>query len=401
MGVLFSLFFIFKFVRGYWPHRNVQKLNSRAIVRENYHALNTVQDIVNVRKNKSKKTPRFLKKEIKAEDLSKKNILKVDGLYGCSRRELFQIGLLFPLLLMDPEEAASQTVEQAQTNKTQQSVRQIISKAGAKAFGGGLSGASAAVLQVLSLMWLRTTMNYEYRYGTSTLEAMNKLYQEGGVARFYQGLPFALIQGPLSRFGDVASNAGVFSLLEAFSATENLPIAVKTALASGAASVWRIFIMPVDTYKTTLQVEGVKGISQLKTKIEQKSFTVLYEGALATCAASFVGNFPWFITYNTLASSLPLTDPDDVLLTIVRNAALGMSASCVSDCCSNSLRVVKTTKQTSKVQISYLQALQEVVNKDGVSGLFGRGLKTRLLTNMLQGALFSVAWKYFEGFFHS
>ena len=40
-------------------------------------------------------------------------------------------------------------------------------------------------------MWLRTTMNYQYRYGTSTKEAMKKLYEEGGIARFYQGVPLA------------------------------------------------------------------------------------------------------------------------------------------------------------------------------------------------------------------
>ena len=32
---------------------------------------------------------------------------------------------------------------------------------------------------VLSLMWLRTAMNYQYRYGTSTSEALTALYQEG------------------------------------------------------------------------------------------------------------------------------------------------------------------------------------------------------------------------------
>lgn len=35
-----------------------------------------------------------------------------------------------------------------------------------KAFKGGIAGSSAMALQVGSLMWLRTTMNYQYRYGT-------------------------------------------------------------------------------------------------------------------------------------------------------------------------------------------------------------------------------------------
>lgn len=96
-----------------------------------------------------------------------------------------------------------------------------------------------------------------------------------------------------------------------------------------------------------------------------------------------------------------ISKEDDLLLFLVRSAALGLSASCVSDCVSNSLRVIKTTKQTAslgdneKKEISYQEALAMVLETDGVSGLFGRGLQTRLLTNAIQGALFSVLWKYF------
>ena len=41
----------------------------------------------------------------------------------------------------------------------------IFEKAGKKALGGGKAGAAAAVVQVCSLMWLRTSMNYQYRFG--------------------------------------------------------------------------------------------------------------------------------------------------------------------------------------------------------------------------------------------
>jgi len=39
----------------------------------------------------------------------------------------------------------------------------IFEKASKKALGGGKAGAAAAVVQVCSLMWLRTAMNYQYR----------------------------------------------------------------------------------------------------------------------------------------------------------------------------------------------------------------------------------------------
>ena len=37
-----------------------------------------------------------------------------------------------------------------------------------------------------------------------------------------------------------------------------------------------------------------------------------------------------------------------------------------------------------------------VVSKEGVTGLLGRGLRTRILANGVQGLMFSVLWKYFE-----
>ena len=41
-------------------------------------------------------------------------------------------------------------------------------------------------------------------------------------------------------------------------------------------------------------------------------------------------------------------------------------------------------------------AAKEIVAAEGVLALFGRGLPTRLLTNGLQGLLFSVLWKLFS-----
>jgi hypothetical protein len=100
----------------------------------------------------------------------------------------------------------------------------ILQKATKKAVGGGKAGAAAAVAQVTTLMWLRTLMNYQYRYGGSLQEALDTLWAEGGVARLYQGFPFALVQGPASRFGDTAANAFVLALL----ADVNVDVGIKT-----------------------------------------------------------------------------------------------------------------------------------------------------------------------------
>eukprot|EP01135_Chromosphaera_perkinsii_P011744 Nk52_evm22s2485 gene=Nk52_evmTU22s2485 len=283
-------------------------------------------------------------------------------------------------------------------SKPQQSFQEILKAASGRAFRGGISGAGAMVIQVSSLMWLRTTMNYQYRYGTTTTQALKTLYKEGGIPRFYQGLTPALFQGPLSRFGDTAANSGMLALLESNESTRNLPVAAKTFCASGAAASWRIFLMPIDTWKTIKQVEGKDGLKKLGAKLKTSGPRVLYHGALAASAATFVGHFPWFFTYNFLNEKIP--KETETVRKLARNAVIGFCASVVSDTCSNSIRVVKTYKQTSTVPVTYPQAVKNVVKQDGLAGLFGRGLKTRILANGMQGMMFAVLWKAIEEQLH-
>jgi len=306
----------------------------------------------------------------------------------------------------------------------------IFKKASKRALGGGKAGASASVIQVLSLMWLRTTMNRQYRYGGDLKSSLKELWKEGGIPRLYQGLPFALVQGPLSRFGDTAANVGILALLESLPETQSLPLAVKTGLGSISAGLWRIFLMPIDSSKTAMQVEGEDGLKELLALVNKEGPGPLYNGALAQAAATAAGHFPWFLTYNYVDNAIPLVSAsDDLLLSLARSAFLGLCASCVSDVTSNSLRVIKTTKQTARLgggmndikndktpgggqeqtttatseakkesgdDVSYREVVEMIIKNDGLAGLFGRGLKTRLLTNAIQGALFSILFKYFQ-----
>lgn len=293
---------------------------------------------------------------------------------------------LTAVLHVSPAEAASAATAVAL------SPQEVLDKALKRAVGGGVSGALAGVAQVLLLMWLRTTMNYQYRNGGSTQEALAALYKEGGLARFYRGVQFALLQTPLTRFGDTAANTGVLALL----ATSDLPVGIRTACASAVAAIWRIGLTPLDTMKTTLQVKGAEGYTQVTDKIRADGLPVLFQGALGNAFASFVGNYPWYLTFNTLDETLPLAPTDDLKLKLCRAAALGISAACVSDCVSNSIRVLKTTRQTSETTITYQEAAKQVLEKDGWSGLFVRGLGTRLVTNALQASIFTVVWKLAE-----
>jgi len=274
------------------------------------------------------------------------------------------------------------------------SLSEILAKASKKALGGGIAGLIAGVIQVITLMWLRTTMNYQYRYGTGTKEAMSTLWKQGGIGRFYQGLPYALMQAPLARFGDTAANTGVLTLFAALA--PGVPIGVRTGCASAAGSLWRILITPIDTLKTTMQVQGKEAMGQLSVKIKKEGLMVLYQGAIANAVASFVGSYPWYFTFNALQEVVPAAPAGMVALKLLRNALCGFGATCVSDCISNVIRVLKTTVQTSEVTISYTEAAQQVIAKEGVFGLLTRGLGTRLLTNGIQASMFSVLWKVFE-----
>ena len=280
-------------------------------------------------------------------------------------------------------------------------------------------------------MWLRTAMNYQYRHGGGLSNALRTLHAQGGLGRFYQGLSFALLQTPLSRFGDTAANVGVLALFAAL--MPNVSLGIRTACASAAGAMWRMAITPLDTFKTSLQVEGPAAYHLLLRKARVDGPFTLWAGALGNAAANFVGSYPWFLTFNMLDESLPrperaqarvtttcnhdravtttapnhvhcnhtplthVTTPlSQVAYRLLRSACMGCIATGVSDVASNSIRVVKTTTQTSPTQIGYLEAARLVVAADGFRGLICRGLGTRLLANALQSALFAVIWKLIE-----
>jgi len=270
--------------------------------------------------------------------------------------------------------------------KAPPSLSEVMTKASKKALSGGIAGACAQAINVLALMWMRTIMNYQYRYGGSLKEVVTKLYAEGGIPRFYRGLAPGLVQAPAARFGDTAANDGALAALE----HTEIPTAAKTMVASACAAGFRVFLMPIDAWKTTKQVEGADGLKRLIEKTK-KHPTALWQGAVGAMTATWVGHYPWFYTNNQLRESLP---PFDFAYgKYVRNAAIGFASAAVSDTCSNSLRVLKTTRQTSLEPVSYMDSAKAIIDKEGLAGLFGRGLGTRILTNGVQGALFTIGWR--------
>ena len=192
----------------------------------------------------------------------------------------------------------------------------------------------------------------------------------------------------MARFGDTAAN----TLAIEYFKTTNLPVFVKTLCASGSAASFRILLMPVDTIKTYMQVEG--SLKGLFLKYKSNGFSVFFQGAMGAFASTYVGHFPWFFTNNWLSSVIPKGKTN--LQNFSRSALIGFCSSVVSDSVSNSLRVVKVYKQASSVQVSYPTIVKDILKKEGPLGLLGRGLSTRIVSNGLQGVMFNVLWKYFE-----
>lgn len=226
-------------------------------------------------------------------------------------------------------------------------------------------------------------------------EAIQQLYADGGIPRFYRGLVPALCMMPLSRFGDIFSNEVAREFL-----SESFPAAVVTMFASSLAAGWRILISPADTVKTMMQVHGTDGLTLLQSKVAKSGLSALFEGAMGASAATWVGHYPWFVTHNFLEAYCIRNQILDAHLKHqnstrknIRRALLGLMSSLVSDVCSNAIRVLKTYKQTSVEPIGYMEAAARIVEKDGLMGLLFRGLSSKLTANALNAMLFTVVWK--------
>ena len=270
--------------------------------------------------------------------------------------------------------------------------QKLIDKALTRAVNGGTSGFLAMTGQVCSMMWIRTIINYQYRHGGGFLATGRILYAEGKIPRFYRGIQFALLQAPLSRFGDTAMNMGAMTLLE----NSDMSIAEKTFIGSTGAGLWRASINPIDTLKSSLQVNGKEGVQLIKDKVRMNGIGVLYNGGAAAMVSTMAGHFPWFFTYNYLDNRYPRENYAGMDM-VLRSAGIGFLSSGASDISSNIFRIVKVNKQTQLMETSYLAIFKTIIAKEGVIGGFTRGLKTKLISNGIQGMVFTVLFDYFRG----
>lgn len=166
-----------------------------------------------------------------------------------------------PIIATASSSSSSVHSDEAPTAATAtKSGREVFQNALKKAIGGGIPGAVAGAAQVLCLMWLRTVINYQYRYGSNFIQALSHLYGNGGIPRLYSGLGFALVQAPLSRFVSTAANDGVHNLIQNLEWTKRWGPGREVVVAAFVVGLFRMvgtscaYALSFYTYLTSLSL---------------------------------------------------------------------------------------------------------------------------------------------------
>jgi hypothetical protein len=250
------------------------------------------------------------------------------------------------------------------------------------------AGTGTSLFQVTSLMWLKTTNNYQYRYGTNLFESMKYLYKSGGIPRFYRGFIPSLCVASTCRVGD-------FTAYYFANSFKDITPLEKLIGISSVSCVTRLLVIPVDTLDIMLQVEGKPGYRILYNKVKTTGIRTLYYGGGMWTAMKFTDSFIWFGTYDYLEKKFPQRK-DNPIMNNINHGIKGIISSSISDIILNPMRSLKIYKQSNLESVSYTQSVKNIVNTEGIGNLFLRGLKTRLLTNGIQSAIFVILWKNIE-----
>jgi hypothetical protein len=258
---------------------------------------------------------------------------------------------------------------------------------------GGLAGIGAGIVQVMCLNWLKTAMNWQYYHGGSLKDAFRSLWLEGGIGRFYQGAGFAFVQVPVAHFGSTFVQAGIVGLV---SSSGHIVHGMQaTMLVAIMGAFWRILIAPLDTLKTTWQVHGTSAKKMFDRRLHVSGPSELWSGASALFFCQLMAKLPWWGVYNIIMQSW--SQPSSPAMSMLRNGIAGMLAQMASDVATNSIRVLKVRRQATVEGQGYAADAEEIVNEEGVMGLFLRGLSGRIILGSLNGALFAVLWNLIMG----
>ena len=253
------------------------------------------------------------------------------------------------------------------------------------------TGATSGIIQVSSLLWLRTINNYQYRYGTDIRTTFKTLYNNGGILRFYRGYIPSLIVASNCKFAEL--NGYYYSKHSNFTQNEQL------LFISTISSLTKLSLIPLDTLDVVLQVEGKKGVTMLKKKIKSNGYNVLYYGATPWILNNFIGTYVWFNIHNYLDSKYKANYTSGIEFNI-KNGLIGLSSSLASDILTNPLRILKINKQSNPIAVSYMTTIKDIYTNQNYREFFLRGLKTRMLIHGIQNVGFVIVWKNLEKYFN-
>lgn len=191
----------------------------------------------------------------------------------------------------------------------------------------------------------------------------------------------------------MAANEGSRVIIDHFLPNNAFSDSLSSALGAILSMIWKIILMPIETCKTVLQIDGRNAFKTLLLRFKAGNLSLLYEGSFSVALMTAVGHYPWFLTHNILDRFI--NKPTGFLSNVLRSSVIGFMASAVSDTVSNPIRIVKTVKQSMAVNsdISYSQVVAKVYREGGWRGLFLRGLTARLIGNGIQSIIFTNVWK--------
>lgn len=183
----------------------------------------------------------------------------------------------------------------------------------------GLSGVAAVTAQSLSLSWVAHIFEGQKKTGESFTQMLRRVSAKG-VANLYRGEFSRFRYTALARFGDLVSNVAVMDFFRTHrdATVKATPIFAQTLLSWGLASVWRMFLLPVDI----LGALGVRGgfsagrfLAKLKYRKEKR------------VRADIVPLYSWFLVQNYLMEYTESVEyGEDAGAAVVRNSLIGFAS---------------------------------------------------------------------------
>lgn len=230
----------------------------------------------------------------------------------------------------------------------------------------------ATTVNTSLFLWLNTITHHQYNHGDSFVKTFRSLYKEGGFPRFYSAFLPTLVNSSSNRFVDYLSHELI--------PTNNLTY--KVFVGGLIASCFKTLITPLEGYKVISQRYGNRAHKIIRLNIRKQGLKTMWRGSTDNGLSNYVEHVTWFHTYDTLDKRLSNMN------VLLKSGFLGLTSSFTTDLMSNHLKIVKTMKQTTN--LTYKQIIKDIIRKNGVKGLFVRGLGTKLLTNGFQSLVFSI-----------